>query len=86
MFNPLDPTEIYENPSEILGKSSFLTNYGSICFFNNNVFNIEYLSLQVNFILINIELPTKWCRTCLCMLILNSDLIQYLHMPYGGYH
>ena len=55
MFIPLDPSEIYENPSEILGKSSFLTNYRSICFFNNNLFNIEYLSLQVIFILINIE-------------------------------
>ena len=59
-LNPLDPTEISENPSEILGKSQFLTKYGSICFFHNNLFNIEYLSWQVIFILINIELPTKW--------------------------
>ena len=60
--------EISENPSEILGKSPFLTKYGSIWFFHNNLFNIEYLSLQVMFILINIELPTKWYRTPLCML------------------
>ena len=62
-FNPLDPIEISENPSEILGKSPFLTKYGSIWFFHNHLFNIEYLSLQVTFILINIELPTKWYRT-----------------------
>ena len=61
--NPLDPKEISENPSEILGKSPFLTKYGSIWFFHNNLFNIEYLPLQVTFILINIELPTKWYMT-----------------------
>ena len=43
LLNPLDPTKISENPSEILGKSQFWT----ICFFHNNLFNIEYLSLQV---------------------------------------
>ena len=63
LVNPLDHIEISENPSEILGRSPFLTKYGSICFFHNNLFNIEYLSLQVTFILINIELPTKWYRT-----------------------
>ena len=67
-INPLDPTEISENPSEILGKSPFFAKYGSIWLFHNNLFNIEYLSLQVMFILINIELPTKWYRTPLCML------------------
>ena len=45
----LDPKEISENPSEILGKSPFLTKYGSIWFFHNNLFNIEYLALQVMF-------------------------------------
>ena len=64
LLNPLDPIEISENPSEILGKSPFLTKYGSICFFHNNLFNIEYLSLQVKYILISIELPTPWYRTC----------------------
>ena len=39
-FNPLDPIEISENPSEILGRSQFLTKYGSICYFHNNLFNI----------------------------------------------
>ncbi len=68
LVNPLDPIEISENPSEILGRSPFLTKYGSICFFHNNLFNIEYLSLQVTFILIKIELPTKWYRTRLCIL------------------
>ena len=29
-LNPLDPIEISENPSEILGRSPFLTKYGSI--------------------------------------------------------
>ena len=66
--NPLDPIEISENTSEILGRSPFLTKYGSIWFFHNNLFNIEYLSLQVTFIVINIELPTKWYRTCPCVL------------------
>ena len=59
-INPLDPIEISENPSEILGKCPFLTKYG---FFHNNLFNIEYLSLQVTYILISIELPTQWYRT-----------------------
>ena len=69
-LNPLDPIEISENRSEIL-KSPFLTKYGSIWFFHNthcNLFNIEYLSLQVTFILIKIELPTKWYRTRPCIL------------------
>ena len=67
-FNPLDPIEISENRSEILGRSAFLTKYGSIWFFHNNWFNIECLSLQVTFILIKIELPTKWYRTRPCIL------------------
>ena len=66
--NPLDPTEISENPSEILGKSLFFCQIWVNLVFHNNLFNIEYLSLQVMFILINIELPTKWYRTPLCML------------------
>ena len=67
-LNPLDPIEISENPSEILGRSPFLTKYGSIWFFHNDLFNIEYLLLQVTFILINIVLPTKWYRTRPCIL------------------
>ena len=59
VLNPLDPIEITENRSEILGRSPFLTKYGSIWFFHNNLFNIEYLALLVTFILIKIELPTK---------------------------
>ena len=83
-LNPLDPTEISENPSQILGKSPFLTKYGSICFFHNNLFNIEYLSLQVMFILINIELPTKWYRTPLCMLQnVNVNTCQYPDVSIG---
>ena len=66
--NSLDPTEILEIPSQILGKSPVLTKYGSICFFRNNLFNIEYLLLQVIFILTNIELPAKRCKTRLRML------------------
>ena len=73
-INPLDPIEISENPSEILGKSPFLTKYGSIWFFHNHLFNIEYLSLQVTFILINIELPTKWYRKRPYTLILITDM------------
>ena len=39
-LNPwaLDPIEISENPSEILGRSPFLTKYGSVWwFFHNNL-------------------------------------------------
>ena len=43
VINPLDPIEISENPSEILGKSPFLTKYGSICGF----FTIIYLILNI---------------------------------------
>ena len=39
----LDPIEISENPSQILGKSQCLTKYGSICFFHDNFFYIEDL-------------------------------------------
>ena len=52
-FNPLDPIEISENRSEILGRSPFLTKYGSIWFFHNNLFNIEYLSNVASYIYSN---------------------------------
>ena len=78
LINPLDPIEISENPSEILRRSPFLTKYGSICFFHNDLFNIEYLSLQVTFILINIELPTKWYRTPPCILLITDMSFHYL--------
>ena len=64
-FNHLDPIE---NPSELQGRSPCLTKYLSIWFFPNHLFNIEYLLLQFTFILINIELPTKWYRTRPCIL------------------
>ena len=49
----------FNKQSDILGKLQMLTKYDPAWFFHRNSFNV-IISLQVIFILINIDLPTKW--------------------------
>ena len=46
--------------------------------YNHNVFNVEYLSLQVILILINIELATMTMTT---VLLFNHKFLEKMAMP-----
>ena len=81
----LHPIEISENPSKILGKSQFLTKYGSICFFHDNFFILKIYNCNSYLFKSTLNcLQNGIGHYCVCFILVSIKLLNRYSMGNAG--